>query len=148
MLYKLIVALHILGACIWVGGHLVLMAVVLPRAFARREPGRIIEFEQGYGRLGLAALLVQLSSGLWLALRWTGGVRELVIEPSPLARLILLKLALLGLTLFVGGAAYHSVLPRVARGEMRPFAAFAGLTTLLAIILLVLGVVIRTGGLP
>lgn len=147
MLYKLMVMLHLLGACAWVGGHAVLMIVVLPRALRHDEPHRILDFERGYGRLGLAALVVQLATGLWLASRWTGGLERLFIEPTPHARLILLKLGVLACTVAFGGYAYHRALPRVERGEMRLFAACAGLTTLLAVVLVVLGVGIRTGGL-
>jgi len=33
----LLLTLHVLGACVWTGGHLVLAVAVLPRAVARRD---------------------------------------------------------------------------------------------------------------
>jgi len=41
MTYRLLVALHLLGAAVWVGGHLVLSISVLPRALRARDPGII-----------------------------------------------------------------------------------------------------------
>ena len=38
----LLLTLHILGACVWTGGHLVLAITVLPRALARRDAHIVI----------------------------------------------------------------------------------------------------------
>jgi putative copper export protein len=62
--YRLLVILHLLGATIWVGGHLVLSLVVLPRALRARDPSVIREFETGYQRIGLPALLLAVLPGL------------------------------------------------------------------------------------
>lgn len=71
MTYRLLVALHLLGAAVWVGGHLVLSISVLPRALRARDPGIIREFESGFERLGIPALLVQVVTGLGpCAWRW------------------------------------------------------------------------------
>jgi putative copper export protein len=60
MTYRLLVVLHLLGASVWVGGHLVLSLSVLPRALRARDPAIISEFESGLERLGIPALLVQV----------------------------------------------------------------------------------------
>ncbi|WKZ66749.1 MAG: hypothetical protein QY325_02230 [Flavobacteriales bacterium] len=39
--------LHLLGASIWVGGHLVLLLTVLPGALKARDAERILAFERG-----------------------------------------------------------------------------------------------------
>ena len=62
--------LHLLGAAIWVGGHLVLALGILPGALRRRDPQAIRAFEQVYERIGIPALLLQVVSGLWLASLW------------------------------------------------------------------------------
>ena len=58
--YRLLVVLHLLGATVWVGGHLVLSLVVLPRALRARDASVVAEFESGYERIGLPALLLVL----------------------------------------------------------------------------------------
>jgi len=147
MLYKFMMVAHVLGATVWIGGHIVLVAVVLPKAMRSDEPGRILEFERGYGRLGLGALVVQLGTGLWLADRWVGDWSAIFSEPTPAAHLVLSKLLILTITVGIAGYAYHRVLPRVERTGLRAFAVLSGVTTALAVLLLVLGVGIRTGGL-
>lgn len=141
------VMLHILGACVWIGGHVVLVCMVLPRAVKRNDPVPIIEFERGYGRLGLASLVIQLATGLWLAHRWIGDWSALFRQPTPQAYLVLTKLLVLVLTVFLASYTFHRVLPRIGEQGLRRFALLSVATTALAVIMLVLGVGIRTGGL-
>ena len=94
MTYRLLVALHLLGAAVWVGGHLVLSISVLPRALRARDPGIIREFESGFERLGIPALLVQVVTGLGLAYHWAPRVTSWLSPSTPQARLILVKLGL------------------------------------------------------
>lgn len=147
LLYKAMVMLHLLGASVWIGGHAVLVAAVLPRALRRNEPERVIEFEHGYGKLGLSALVVQLVSGFWLANRWIGDWTRVFAEPTVQSHLVLSKLAVLVLTVALAGIAYHTVLPRLDKGMLGRFAVMAWATTALAVMMLILGVGIRTGGL-
>ena len=46
MLFKILVVLHILGATVWTGGHLILAATVLPQALKHRDPDLIHQFEE------------------------------------------------------------------------------------------------------
>lgn len=64
-----IILLHILGATIWTGGHLVLALGVLPRALRECDVEAICGFEARYERVGIPALVVQVLSRLWLAHR-------------------------------------------------------------------------------
>lgn len=146
MLYKAMVMLHVFGACVWIGGHIVLIAMVLPKAMREADPKPVLDFERGYGRLGLAALIVQLLTGLWLANRWIGDWSTVFSEPTPQGHLILSKLTVLIITVGLAGFTYHSVLPRVEERGLRAFALLSGAATMLAVVMLILGVGIRTGG--
>jgi len=147
VLYKLMVVLHMLGACVWIGGHAVLIAMVLPRALRHNDPGPILDFERDYGRLGLAALIVQLVTGLWLANRWVGSWSTILSEPTAQGHLVLAKLTVLIITVALAGYTFHRVLPHVAARRFRAFVLLSGTVTMLAILMLILGVGIRTGGL-
>ncbi|MGH7874191.1 MAG: hypothetical protein ACREQO_18470, partial [Candidatus Binatia bacterium] len=68
-LYRILVALHLIGASVWIGGHLVLAATILPRALRHRAPTIILDFEKGFERIGLPALVLQVVTGLLLAYR-------------------------------------------------------------------------------
>ena len=116
MTYRLLVTLHLLGATVWVGGHLVLLLSVLPRALRARDPAIIREFETGFERLGIPALLVQIVTGLWLAYHWAPHVAGWFSPSTPQARLVLVKLVLLGATVAL---AVHARL-RVVRFQRRP----------------------------
>jgi len=147
VLYKVMVMLHMLGASVWIGGHAVLVTMVLPKAIRQCDPQPVLEFERGYGRLGLAALVVQLVTGLWLAKRWIGSYAALLSEPTPQSHLVLSKLTVLFATVVLAGYVYHRVLPRIEEQGFRLFAVLSSLTTALAVLMLILGVGIRTGGL-
>jgi uncharacterized membrane protein len=95
--YCLFLTVHVLGACIWVGGHLVLATRVLPRALRERKASLVSDFEQDYDRIGLLAFAVQIVTGLWLAHRLLG-TPDALFAASPLARVIQLKLLLLAAT--------------------------------------------------
>ena len=83
MTYRVLVALHLLGAAVWVGGHLVLSLSVLPRALRARDPAIIREFESGFERLGIPALLVQVVTGLWLAHHWAPDIAGWFAPSTP-----------------------------------------------------------------
>lgn len=147
MMVTLLVVAHLLGACVWIGGHIVLVAIVLPRAMTLRDPERVREFERAFGRMGLLSLVVLVASGLWLAALRFGGLGAIFSEPTPSGHLVLTKMALLVALVVLAGHAYHSVLPRMTPDRMRTFAAHAWTTTVLSILLLVAGAGVRLGGL-
>ena len=145
MTYRLVVTLHLLGAAVWVGGHLVLSLSVLPRALRARDPAIIREFEGGFERLGIPALLVQVVTGLWLAHHWAPDVAGWLSPSTPAARFVLVKLALLAATIALAVHARLRVLPRLDAVTLRFLAFHIAAVTLLGVALLVVGVAIRTG---
>ena len=57
--------LHVMGACIWVGGHLYLVVKILPQAVREQNTQRILDFEGSFEKLGMSALVVQVLTGLY-----------------------------------------------------------------------------------
>ena len=145
MTYRLLVVLHLLGAAVWVGGHLVLSLSVLPRALRARDPAIIREFESGFERLGIPALLVQVVTGLWLAYHWAPDVAGWFSPSTPPSRLVLVKLALLAATVGLAVHARLRVIPRLDAATLPVLAYHIVAVTLLGVALLVAGVAIRTG---
>jgi len=143
--YRLLVALHLLGATVWVGGHLVLCLSVLPRALRSHDPGIVREFESGFERLGIPALLLQVVTGLWLATYWVPNIAEWVSPATPPARLVLLKLALLATTVALAIHARVRVLPGLDAATLRVLAYHIVAVTLVGLGMLLVGVAIRTG---
>lgn len=146
MPYQILVAFHLLGSAIWIGGHVVLVAVILPAAIRERAVAPVVEFERSFGKLGLAALVVQTATGLWLTTRWVGDWRTIFSSPSPAAHFVLAKLVLLVVTIALAGHATHRLLPRLSPERIGVFAVHAWIVTVIAALMLVVGVLIRTGG--
>ena len=44
-MYGLMLFLHVLGATVWTGGHLVLALGILPQVLRERSPERLLAFE-------------------------------------------------------------------------------------------------------
>jgi uncharacterized membrane protein len=64
---KWLILLHVLGATIWAGGHLILTIAFLPKALKEKNIQIILDFERQYERVGIPALLLQVITGFWMA---------------------------------------------------------------------------------
>jgi putative copper export protein len=146
-MYKVLVILHLLGAATWIGGHFVLVGVVLSGARRERSTQRILDFERGFGKIGLGALALQLLTGALLTLHWVPDLQTIFSAPTPASGLIAVKAFLLVLTTALAGHTYHLVLPRLTPERMGSFAVHAWITTVFAVAMLVAGALIRLGGL-
>jgi len=146
-MYRLLVVLHLIGATIWVGGHLVLSLAVLPRALRAREPSIIREFEMGFERIGIPALLAQVVTGVLLARYWAPAIRTWFSPSSPQEWFILGKLGLLTCTVALAAHARLRLIPDLDAAKLRLLAYHIVAVTLLGLLFLVFGVAIRTGGL-
>lgn len=146
-MYKLVVMLHLLGASVWVGGHLILSLVVLPPALRSRDPAPIRAFEQRFEKIGLPALALQILTGLWLAHYWVPDLNRWLGLATPQATLILAKLVLLALTAGLGLHARLALIPRLTAATLPRLAAHIAAVTLLAVGFVIAGSGIRLGGL-
>ena len=145
--YRLLVTLHLLGAAVWVGGHLVLSLAILPRALRVRDPSIVREFESGYERVGIPALVLQVITGLWLAYHWSPDVAGWFYPSTPQAKFILVKLALLAFTVALAPDARLRIIPRLDSNNLPVLGWHVVMVTLSGVAFLVFGVAIRTGGL-
>jgi putative copper export protein len=145
-MYALLVSLHVLGATVWTGGHLVLALGVLPRALRARDPDRLREFERIYEPIGLSALAVQIVTGLALAHRYLPDVWRWVIVDSFISAHVLVKILLLGATVAVAAHARLRVIPRLGANNLWAMAWHIIAVTVMAVLLVLVGVGLRTGG--
>lgn len=144
-MFRLVLVLHLLGACIWVGGHLVLLLTILPKALRERDPSTVLRFEHGYERIGIPALLLQAITGIWLAERFVPGLWPAFTFSDPLRTSVAIKLLLLLATLLTGLHARLRIIPRLTPDRMPLLAVHVSLVTLLAVAMLFMGAFIRTG---
>lgn len=144
-MFGVILLLHLLGATIWTGGHLVLAICILPGVLKERSVSRLVAFEQAYERLGMSALAVQIVTGLWLAHRLIPDVSLWFDWDSPFARGILIKLILLVSTAVIALDARLRVIPRLDEHRLTDMAWHIVAITGLAVLFVVAGVAFRSG---
>ena len=145
-MYSYFILLHILAATIWTGGHLVLATTVLPRALKARSPEILLSFENGFEKIGMPALVIQIASGLWLAWQQIPDLAEWFGFESFAATMIALKLGTLALTAAIAIRARFFIVPNLRAETLPLFAWHIVPVTALSVVFVVLGVAIRTGG--
>lgn len=144
-LFVTMLGLHVLGATVWTGGHLVLALSVLPKALKARSIEELVRFEDAFERVGLPALGVQVVTGLWLANRLLP-VEHWLALGNPLARVVLFKLACL---LVTGGLAVDArlrLIPTLTAERLPGLAAHIVPVTVLSVLFALAGVSLRVGG--
>ena len=145
--YYTFLSLHILGATIWAGGHLVLALTILPNALRQQRAAIVSEFEQRFERIGLPALAIQIVTGLWLAHHLLGSP-DRWFESNPVARVVQVKLGLLAVTIGLAVHARFRVIPKLSDATLPTLAWHIRIVTLAAVLFVLAGVSIRVGGYP
>lgn len=145
-MYAFILTLHVLGATVWTGGHLVLTLCILPAALRQRSPSLLLEFEKRYEKLGLPALIVQVATGAWLASLRLPDLAALLRLETADQRLIATKLGLLLLTLALAANARLRVIPRLTAETLPVLAAHIVTVTVLSVLFVIAGAGFRFGG--
>lgn len=144
-MYGTMMLLHILAATIWAGGHLVLALTVLPRVLREKDVAELLRFENGYERIGIPALLIQVVTGVWLAYRLVPDVGRWFDFSDAITRLIGFKLILLVVTVTLAFDARLRVIPGLSEEDLSSLALHIVPVTVVAVLFVVVGVSFRTG---
>lgn len=145
-LHFIIVSLHVLGATVWTGGHLVLATTILPAALCARDPAILLGFEQRYEKIGMPALLLQVATGLWLAAQRVPDPAAWFASGTPAQRSVALKLGLLALTVALAASARLRLIPHLTPERLPQLAAHVILVTLASVGFVLAGLSFRLGG--
>lgn len=146
-MHLVLLVLHLLGAAIWTGGHLILALRVLPRALRAKDARIVSDFEKAFEPVGLPALLVQVVTGIALAVQYSGDAARWVSLSPGYDRAIGVKLLLLLLTLGLALHARLRLIPRLTDERLAPLAWHIALVTLSAVAFVIVGTTFRVGGL-
>ncbi|WP_121966055.1 CopD family protein [Myroides sp. N17-2] len=144
----LLLILHLLGATIWVGGHILLSVVILPQVWKERSVEKLFNFESRYEWFGMPALLIMLLTGVRMAYIYNVKIATWFAFETPIERVVSLKLScLIGIALLAISAQFY-VLPRLKTDIKKlPLMTFHILAvTTISIIMLILGSFVRYGG--
>ena len=145
--FGLLVIVHGLAATVWTGGHLVLDLGVLPRALRQRSAAVIRDFEETFEPLGLTALAIQVLTGLAMGWIYLPGFQGLLSPANPIGMLVGVKLLLLAATAALALHARLRLIPNLRDENLSGLAWHIRGITALAIAFVVVGALIRLGGL-
>lgn len=146
-MHSSLLLLHILGATIWTGGHLILALSVLPAALHNTDVEAIRTFEGRFERIGIPALIVQVVTGVLLVLRYFPEGHGLMQWDNPIARLALIKIGLLALTVGLAIDARLRLIPRLGPHNLTALAWHIIPVTVISVLFVYLGLRFRFGGL-
>jgi putative copper export protein len=144
-MYGVVLLLHVLGATIWTGGHLVLALAILPRVLKERTAPELLRFESAYERLGLPALLIQVATGLWLAYQVVPNASRWFALDDPASRLVGAKLLLLAITIAFAIDARLRIIPRLSEENLTSLVWHIVPVTVVSVLFVVVGVSFRAG---
>jgi putative copper export protein len=145
--FPLLVIVHALAATVWTGGHLVLDLGVLPSALRAQSAAQIRAFEDTFEPLGLTALAIQVVTGVWMGWIYLPGFRGLLSPTNPIGMLMGVKLLLLAATAALAIHARLQLIPNLSDYNLSGLAWHIRGITALAIAFVVVGALIRLGGL-
>lgn len=146
MMKMIFLYLHILGACVWVGGHLILMVRYLPEAFKLKSLSNLLSFEEKYEKIGMPFLIIQILTGLYLAQDWTDNYRQFFDLSQPVVKIIWIKLGLLLTTISLALDVKLRILPKISNESILDLSLHIIPVTLMGLMFAFLGMLIRFGG--
>lgn len=146
-MYPAIIAIHLIAATIWTGGHIVLFFAVLLPALRHRDHTRITAFEEHFEKVGIPALLTLVATGLYMAYRQLPDVSAWFTFSSVLSRTVTIKLSLLLISVIFALHARLKIIPKLSEKSLNSLAVHITCVTLVAILFAITGVLHRFGGL-
>ena len=147
--HHLILILHLIAATIWVGGHLVLAIGYLPKALKRRDFSYIGNFEKTYEPIGMPSLAVLVITGILMAYDYNAGLSSWFSFATPIERVVSLKLICLLTSICFAISAQTRVLPKLRKGQLNKLSEMAVhiiCVTLIGVVMVILGSLVRIGG--
>lgn len=137
--------LHIIAASVWIGGHLILSLLILPQAFKQQSVSELLAFEAKYEKIGMPALIIQVLSGLYLAWHLLPDLALWWPLTTPMAKLIAIKLSLLGATLIFALDARLRVIPNLSVASLLDLSLHIIPVTMISIAFAATGLSLRLG---
>lgn len=139
---KWMILLHVLGATIWAGGHLILTLGFLPRALRDKDITIIVNFETNYERIGIPALIIQIITGFWMLLYYVPFNYWWGLD-SPHHYYLWIKISLLLGTILLAVHARLFIIPKLSVERLPSLAFHIVLVTLLAVAFVITGLSFR-----
>jgi uncharacterized membrane protein len=146
MHHQIILIIHLLAASIWVGGHLFLILRILPATLKQKDISILSDFRAKFGKIGMPSLLILVITGILLAYDYNVPFSDWFSFSNPIEKIVSIKLLLLFTTLSFAVHAQKIVFPKLTSNRMLPAIVEIIIVTLIAVSMLILGSLVRVGG--
>ncbi|WP_333600737.1 copper resistance protein CopD [Flavobacterium sp.] len=147
MYHQLLLITHLLAATIWVGGHLFLSLRFLPEALKKKDVTIIQNFKDKFEPIGMPALIVLATTGILMAYDYDITITKWFSFTDAIEKVVSLKLILFLLTVGLAVNAQLFLFPKLTSKSLPKAAVQIILVTLIGVTMLVLGSLVRIGGL-
>lgn len=147
MTHQIILIFHLLAATVWVGGHLFLSIRYLPEALKKKDASVLVNFKDKFEPVGLPSLLILLITGILMAYHYDVTFTKWFSFSNGIEKIVSTKLLLLFISVGMAINAQLFVFPKVKSENLRPVAFQIITITVIGVAMLVLGSLVRIGGL-
>ncbi|MFA9215044.1 MAG: copper resistance protein CopD [Candidatus Methylacidiphilales bacterium] len=145
-MYHIYLIVHLLSACIWVGGHLLLSFRYLPAAYKHKDISIIAKFEEKFETIGIPALVFLVLTGILMAIHYGVYPLQWFAFSGKLETTISIKLSVLLAIVLLAIHARFFIIPKLTFKSLNWLTLHVILVTLLSVSMLVLGSFVRFGG--
>lgn len=147
MQHHIYLVLHLLAATIWVGGHFFLILRILPSTLQQKDISILSDFRLKFGKIGMPSLFILVVTGILLAYDYNVPISDWFSFSNPIEKIVSIKLLLLFISLSLAVHAQKVVFPKLTSNRMLPAIVEIIIVTLIAVSMLILGSLVRVGGL-
>ncbi|GGC77798.1 hypothetical protein GCM10011508_01530 [Flavobacterium lutivivi] len=147
MRHQIILIIHLLAATIWVGGHLILLLRYVPKAIKTKSLEELSMFRKNFEPVGMPSLFVLIVTGIIMAYDYNVTIEKWFLFENAIEKIVSIKLILLFISLTLAFITIKFVLPSI--DKLSPFILYfiIFLVTTIAVTMLILGSLVRVGGL-
>lgn len=147
MRHQIILIIHLLAATIWVGGHLILLLRYVPKAIKTKSLDELSVFRKNFEPVGMPSLFVLIVTGIIMAYDYNVTIEKWFLFENAIEKIVSIKLILLFISLTLAFITIKFVLPSI--DKLSPFLLYfiIFLVTIIAVTMLILGSLVRVGGL-
>jgi len=147
MKHQVTLILHLLAATIWVGGHLLLLLRYVPKAIKSKSLEELSAFRKNFEPVGMPSLFILIITGILMAYDYNITFEKWFLFENSIEKIVSIKLILLFISLTLAFITIKFVLPSI--NKISPFILYfiIFLVTTIAVTMLVLGSLVRIGGL-
>lgn len=146
MYHHLLLIIHLLAATVWIGGHLILAIRYLPEAIKTKDLDNLKSFKDKFEPVGIPSLTTLVITGILMAYDYDVTLVKWFSFSSGIEKVISIKIILFFISLILAISAQLYIFPKLTACKHHYVTILIIVVTFIAISMLVLGSLIRIGG--